>query len=163
MGSHAPMRAGAPESRNPRPAYSELYRHWFISNLTCPASPDVTFAAVIHCVRAAKSDREWIFKRPAQRLLMLCILVFVRRDSSASLGQRTNGRSVQSFFAPDNPVSVVSGNRSSKRQGGNANRAGANWVRPCSPSPGHGFEIVDGPATFTRGSLEQSIKATGRP
>jgi len=26
----------------PRLAYSELYRHWFISNLTCPASPDVT-------------------------------------------------------------------------------------------------------------------------
>jgi hypothetical protein len=52
MGSHAPMRACAPEARHPRLAYSELYRHWFISNLTCPASPDVTFAAMIHCVRA---------------------------------------------------------------------------------------------------------------
>src|SRR5207248_7645127 len=38
----------------PRLAYSELYRHWFISNLTCPASPDVSFAAMIHCIRAAR-------------------------------------------------------------------------------------------------------------
>jgi len=31
----------------PRLAYSELYRHWFVSNLTCPASTDATFAAMI--------------------------------------------------------------------------------------------------------------------
>src|SRR5438128_12452711 len=31
----------------PRLAHSELYRHWFVSNLTCPASTDATFAAMI--------------------------------------------------------------------------------------------------------------------